>query len=138
MVKKSDNTQVTDKPKRKAPRTAWKPGQSGNPKGAPKDSESQSGIISFLLNQTPEQLAEMVGGKSTDLGRAFLQMPKKVQIKYLLPLRAFSSFMFEPNNSLWTTILERTEGKVKEQIEHSGEITWAEFIAGKKPDADGS
>lgn len=32
----SENRTVTDKPKRKAPSTAFKPGQSGNPGGRPK------------------------------------------------------------------------------------------------------
>jgi len=40
MTKKNGKTpksvkQTKNKPKRKAPKTAWKPGQSGNPKGRP-------------------------------------------------------------------------------------------------------
>jgi hypothetical protein len=138
---KSDNTPATDKPKRKAPRTAWKPGQSGNPKGAPKDGESWAAIIKEISEMSADELFELVGktnGKINDLGRAYKQMPPEVAMKKLVVARILAALMFEPSGSLWKELMDRTEGKVKDQIEHSGQVTWAEFIKGKQPDADGS
>lgn len=45
MTTKSANRSASQKPKRKAPSTAWKPGQSGNPAGAPKRGMSWREII---------------------------------------------------------------------------------------------
>lgn len=45
MAAKSANRPATQKPKRKAPSTAWKKGQSGNPAGAPKRGMSWREII---------------------------------------------------------------------------------------------
>lgn len=45
MTAKSANRPATQKPKRKAPSTAWKKGQSGNPAGAPKRGMSWREII---------------------------------------------------------------------------------------------
>ena len=95
----------------------WKKGESGNPAGRPKDGESWTGVIRDIANKNAEELAEMVGGRATDLGRAFLQMPKGVQIKYLMTMRAMAGFMFEPNSSLWNSIMERTDGKVKDTLD---------------------
>ena len=78
----------------------------------------------FVKNATAEELAELVGGRSTDLGRAFLQMPKGVQVKYMMTLRAVAGFMFEPTATIWNTMMDRDEGKVTEPVsmENKGEI----------------
>jgi hypothetical protein len=51
----SENTPKTDKPKpkRKAPRTAFKPGQSGNPGGRPPMTESQRESKELLAEGGP-------------------------------------------------------------------------------------
>lgn len=84
---------------------------------------------------TPAQIIELVGERN-DLGRAFKNMPKEVMVKKLVVARILAALMFEPSSGLWKELMDRAEGKVKEQIEHSGTMTWAEFI-GKK-NADGS
>lgn len=94
-----------------------KPGETRNPHGRPKDENSWAGVIRMLRDMTADEIAEMVGGKSTDLGRAFLQMPQKIQMKYLISMRAMAQLMFESNGSLWEKIMERDDGKVKEQLD---------------------
>lgn len=112
----AENSKKTAAKRKKTP-ASWKPGQCGNPSGRPKDSESWAGVIRTLQDMAPEEIAEMVGGRTTDLGRAFLNMPKGVQMKYLMSLRAMAGFMFEPNGSLWEKIMERAEGKVAQGVD---------------------
>lgn len=96
--------------------TSWKPGQSGNPKGRPKDGESWTGVIASVSNMTAEEVIAIVG-KDNDLGVAFAQMPKGVQLKYLINFRVVASLMFEPTSGLWKELMERAEGKVKDVVD---------------------
>lgn len=112
---KSANTQGTER-KRKPPKTAWKPGQSGNPAGRPKDGESWSSIIASVGNMYSDDLLAFIG-KDTDLGRMLGEYPKNVQLKYLVVARVFSSLMFEPSSGLLKEFMDRMEGKVPERVD---------------------
>ena len=112
----SDNTQSAHT-KRKPPKTAWKKGQSGNPSGAPKRGESWAEIIKYVGDLTPSEAAEMsqqVAGKLRSIGDG-------VTLKQAVVLRVFAALMFEPQPGLLNAFMERTEGKVKDTIEHSGD-----------------
>jgi len=52
----SDNRQKTDSPKRKAPKTAFTKGQSGNPGGRPKRTEEEFELIAACKDKTPDAL----------------------------------------------------------------------------------
>jgi len=96
--------------------TTWTKGMpSPNPKGRPKDGESWATVIKELSNMTPDDILAFVG-MDTDLGRVFAQMPRHVQMKYLVSARVLASLMFEPTAGLWTGLMERSEGKVKDEI----------------------
>ena len=97
----------------------WKPGQSGNPAGAPKRGESWAEVIKNVSDLTPKDAMKLLGDKG-DLVRAFKQMPQNVSLKTLVVLRAFAAMMFEPQASLWSHILDRTEGKVPQPVD----MTW--------------
>lgn len=116
MVAKTANNSQTDKPKRKAPPKAWKPGQSGNPNGRPREGESWAGIIRELSNMTADEMAEMVGPRN-ELGQQLKKLPKNVQMKKLIVARVMTSLMFEPTSSLLNTLMERAEGKVPDVID---------------------
>ncbi len=95
----------------------WKKGgKSPNPAGRPKDGESWAAIIAAAGNMNPEDITKIVGGNN-DLGRAYLQMPKGVQMKYLVTFRVFAALMFEPTHGLWKELTERAEGKVTEHVD---------------------
>src|SRR5690349_19988090 len=113
MTRKSANTATTDK--RRAPKSAWKPGQSGNPAGRPKDGESWASIIAAVGNMYPEDILVFVG-RNNDLGREIVQLPKNVQMKYLVTARIFAALMFDPNPRLWASLMDRAEGKVMQPI----------------------
>ena len=115
--KESANRVPADKTKkkRKAPKSAWKKGQSGNPAGRPKDGESWASVISTVANMTPEEVVVMVGADN-DLGRALLALPKGEQMKYLVSARVFAALMFEPSAGLWNGLMDRMDGKVEQPI----------------------
>lgn len=102
--------------KKKAPKTAWKKGQSGNPKGRPKDGESWAAIIKAVGDMYPDDIIAFIGSDN-DLGRMLKALPKGVQMKYLVTARVYSSLMFEPSSGLWKELMERTEGKVTDRVD---------------------
>lgn len=114
-MKKSANTRKTDE-KRKPPKSAWQPGQSGNPNGRPKDGESWAKIIADIGNMYPEDILAFVG-RDNDLGREIMQLPKNVQMKYLVTSRVFAALMFEPTAGLWNGLMDRVEGKVGDRLD---------------------
>lgn len=109
---------MASKKGRPAPKTAFKKGEVHNPTGRPKDEESWAGVMRWFKNLTAEEISTMLG-HNNELGRAYAQMPKKVQMKYLMTLRAGAAFMFEPTATIWNTIMDRDEGKVTEHIDHT-------------------
>jgi hypothetical protein len=113
-MKQSANTPRTDK--RKAPKSAWKPGQSGNPAGRPRDGESWAAVIAAVGNMYPDDLLAFIP-KGNDLGNAISQLPKGVQMKYLVTARVFAALMFEPSSGLWKELMERAEGKVSDKLD---------------------
>jgi len=114
----SANRAITDKPKRKAPKSAWKPGQSGNPNGRPKDGASWASIIKTVGDMYPTDILLFVGTEN-DLGRMLKDLPPNVQMKYLVTARIFSALMFEPTSGLWKELMERVEGKVQDRLDLS-------------------
>ena len=116
----SAKTQATEK-KRKAPKTAWKKGQSGNPAGRPKDGESWSAIIKTVGDMYPADLLAFIG-ENNDLGRQIKMLPKDVQMKYQVVTRVFAALMFEPSSSLFTELMDRAEGKVPDKMVHEGSL----------------
>lgn len=94
----SQNTPGTDKPKRRAPKTAFSKGQSGNPGGRPKKTDEERTLEAMCKQRTPEALATILSiMDSSDQDRA-----KLAAAQY---------------------ILDRGWGKAKESIEHSGNVT---------------
>ncbi len=114
-MSKSANRATTDK-KRKPPKSAWKPGESGNPAGRPKDGASWAAIIAAVGNMYPEEILKIVGANN-DLGRNLALFPKGVQMKYLVTARVYAALMFEPTATLWKDLMDRAEGKVQDRVD---------------------
>lgn len=114
---KSANTVKADK--RKAPKTAWKPGQSGNPTGAPKRGESWAEIIKRIGEMEPTDAAERFG----EMAKQMRGMPKGVTLKEFVVMRIYAAMLFEPSSSLWGHMLDRADGKVEDKVNAAGDIT---------------
>ena len=89
----------------------WKPGQSGNPKGRPREGESWAAVIKRISSMDADEIAVMVG-KDNELGQQLMQLPKGVAMKELVTARVLASLMFEPTPGLWNGLMERAEGRV--------------------------
>ena len=110
------------KKKRKAPPTAWKPGQSGNPKGRPKDGESWAGSLKWAFNLTGKQAAEIA---PPELAREFKKLGK-MELRRALCLRMAAALLFDPTASLFTSIADREEGRLPQTVNQN--INWREDI----------
>lgn len=109
-------TATANTKKRKAPSGAWKPGQSGNPKGPPKHGESWASVLTWASNLTGEEAAKLV---PPEMARFFRPL-KGLELKRAIVLRVFAALLFEPSPSLFNAVMERIEGKVTQNIE----INW--------------
>ena len=108
------------KPHEKRAQT-WQPGESGNPKGRPKDDESWSGIIRRVGNMTSDEIVDIIG-RDNDLGREIVKYPRNVQMKWILILRVFASQMFDPNGVMFRELMDRLEGRVPFRAEVDGKL----------------
>jgi hypothetical protein len=122
----SANTKPTDK-KRKAPKSAWKPGQSGNPAGRPKDGESWAAIFAAVGNMYTQDILDFIGA-TNDLGRMIASLPRGVQVKYLTVIRVYAALLFEPSQGLLKEVMERVEGKVTEKLDVNADGTMRVII----------
>lgn len=113
----SANTPKTEKPKRKAPKTAWKKGMpSPNPAGRPKTGQSWGEIAKEIGDQYPEEVVELFG-VNTVMGKAFSTFPRGVQLKYSVFYRVIIALMNEPTPGLLKELLDRIEGKVSQPLD---------------------
>lgn len=113
-----DNTLPTGKRKRGGKtRTSWKPGQSGNPKGAPKRGESWAELIKLYGEMTPEEIAE----KAKTIAGQLKKIGGGISMKEAVIIRVFAALMFEPTKGLWDSLMERTDGKVPQPVTGTGE-----------------
>jgi len=139
--KTANSSKSLNKSKRKAPPKAWKPGQSGNPKGRPAEGESWAAIIKEISAMSADELFEIVGktnGRINDLGAAYKQMPPGVAMKKLVVARILAALMFEPSHGLWHELMDRAEGTVKSQMDITSDgkaVTLTVVYQEKKPNA---
>ena len=94
-------------------------GDPRNGDGAPKRGESWAEIIKQVGDMTPKEAANMcraVAGKLATIGDG-------VTLKQAVVLRVFAALMFDPQPGLLNSFMERAEGKVKDEQEHSGQVT---------------
>jgi len=94
--------------KRKANKTSFKPGQTGNPGGRPKDGESFASVLRDLLSKDGPEIA----GLCTTYAKEFRQLPKGVNMRSMIALRWIASLMADPTTGLLQQMIDRTDGPV--------------------------
>ena len=92
--------------------TAWKPGQSGNPAGAPKRGQSWRELIAELGELDGPGAANRAGF----LAKQLAKLPAGVSLKELVVLRVFTALIDDPQPGLLNAFMERVEGKVAQAV----------------------
>ena len=116
----SVNRKESQKKAAKKRSQTWKPGQSGNPKGAPKRGQLWKEIVKTIGDLTPKEASDYchaVAGKIAVIGDA-------VTLKEAVILRVYTALLFEPDARLLNVIIDRDEGKVAQPVA----ITWREEL----------
>ena len=113
-MEKSANT-VKKAQKRKAPPTAWKKGESGNPAGRPGFGQSWAEVIKKIGDMTPGQAAK----HCREIAGSLSPMGDKITMKEAVVMRVYASLLFEPTPGLLNAFMERVEGKVTQPVEVS-------------------
>jgi hypothetical protein len=114
-VKVSENKNATKK-KRAAPPHAWKPGQSGNPGGRPKNPLSLTNIVREFAAMTPKALAARCDLYAAELRKGGDQM----DILGLISVHFLMSLMNDPDPRGIALLWERIDGKVAQPVD----LTW--------------
>jgi len=117
---------------RKPTPASWKPGESGNPAGAPKRGESWAEIIKRIGDMEPAEAALKFG----EMAKQMRNMPKGVTLKEFVVMRIYAAMLFEPSSSLWGHMLDRADGKVKDELDAKGDITIRVVRADRVPHDD--
>ena len=86
---------------------SWKPGQSGNPKGAPKRGESWADIFKRVGDMTGPEAAE----RSLMLAGQFLELGDGITLKEAVALSSFRSLIFDTTPGLLGQVMDRVEGR---------------------------
>lgn len=120
-VRKIDSKEKT----KKRGNPNWvKGGKSPHPEGRGPDGSSMRAAYEWAMSLTPDVVAEILSiNGSNELSRQFKQMPRGIQLKLLVALRIVSAIMFEPQAAMVNHFVDRIDGPVKNEQEHSGAIT---------------
>ena len=76
-------------------------------------------MIKAVSDMNVDEILAFIGTAST-LGKKIGRLPRGVQVKYLVTARVFAELMSAPTAGLWTGLMDRAEGKVREQIQIDG------------------
>jgi hypothetical protein len=109
---KSENTDKSDK--RVAPSTAWKPGQSGNPGGRPRNEVSLTHWLREWGGMTSAQAAELCATYAKELRAA---KSGEMPLAALAALRVWMTVISEPTPGLFGQLLDRMDGPVPTRLE---------------------
>lgn len=89
-----------------------------NPRGRPAEGESWSGLYRTYGEMTPAEIAELVGGDKSDLGRMLLQSKStNIPLKHIITIRAMLAAANDPQPGILKEIADRAEGKVPDKME---------------------
>ena len=95
----------------------WKPGQSGNPAGAPRRGESWTELFKSIGNMTGTEVAD----RAVQWATKFKKLPGGVTLKELVVIRAYAALLDESNARLLKEVMERAEGKLAQTVDVTSE-----------------
>lgn len=92
-------------------------GDPRNGKGRPPNGESWAELIKQVGEMTGDEVASFAGV----LGKEFVKLPKNVTLKTLTVIRVYGALLNDPQPGLLNAFMDRAEGKIKDQVELSGD-----------------
>jgi hypothetical protein len=111
------NTYEGENMKTKIKKPRGKPFRKGdlriNRKGAPKREQSWAGILREIGDMTGPQVSAWGVG----MLKEFSTLPPGLTLKYLVGLHAYASLLRDFSPGVWSTLMERTDGRVVTPIE---------------------
>lgn len=103
-----------------SPTTEWKPGQSGNPNGAPRKGQSIAETIRTISASTPREIRKLLK-RLGSTGRSGLEqslstLPQDTPLRFLQHTSAFVATICDPNASINSYLRDSDEGKPIERL----------------------
>jgi len=95
-------------PKRPPTAGSFKPGQSGNPGGRPKDGESFASVLRDLLSKDGQEIANLC----KTYAKEFRQFPAGVNMRSMIALRWIVALLNDPTPGLLQQMVDRVDGPV--------------------------
>lgn len=91
-----------------------------NRKGAPERGASLKEIFDYYDQLTAEEIAEQL--PPGELRSFYLKLPKGIAMKHLKAIRVNAAIIAEPTPGLLNLVQDRTDGKVPDQVKHTGTL----------------
>ena len=109
---------------------SWPPGQSGNPKGAPRRGESWREVIREVGDKTIDEaiahypwIAARIPADVQVLG-----VSDQLTLKELIVVNVFAALIKEPDSALWNGLMNRAEGNPEQPVEFGWKSELAEWL----------
>jgi hypothetical protein len=122
-MSKRDNTKKSRATVKRGPGGKWAKGTpSPNPDGAPKRGDSWAETIKLIGEMDGPSIAALWDTQQ----REFAKLPDGITMKQLVVMTAYATLLRETSPGNWREMMDRADGPVKQQTEHSGSVTLIE------------
>jgi hypothetical protein len=89
-----------------------------NPNGAPKRGDSWAETIKAIGEMDGPSIAALWDTQHREFGK----LPEGITMKQLVVMTVYAALLRDPSPGNWRELMERADGKVKDEQEHSGTI----------------
>lgn len=118
---------------------SWKPGQSGNPKGAPRRGESWREMVKSVGDKTLAEALERypwLASKVPDEIKLVAGAVEELTLKEVVVANVFGRLLEEPDSALWNGLMNRAEGNPEQPVERTWKAELAEWLRDGKVSMD--
>lgn len=118
---------------------SWQPGQSGNPKGAPRRGESWREMVKSVGDKTLAEALERypwLVDKIPDKIRPYATVNDTLTLKEVVVANVFGQLLEAPDSALWNGLMNRAEGNPEQPVERTWKAELAEWLRDGKVSMD--
>ncbi len=118
---------------------SWQPGQSGNPKGAPRRGESWREMVKSVGDRTLAEALERypwLADKIPDKIRPYATVNDTLTLKEVVVANVFGALIEAPDSALWNGLMNRAEGAPEQPVELTWKAELAEWLRDGKVSLD--